>query len=547
MKRRNFIKLSATASVIGLTPFEIQAAFKPLTPLFACPDISNRKIVLVNLAGGNDGLNTIIPLDQYDLYSKLRPTIKIKNSGSNPYIPLDSSLPSNQQVGLNPALTGFKSLYDQGFLRILNAVGYPSQNKSHFKSTDLYLTGNDGNGLLNGLDSGWMGRFMELYYKDKLADSYPLALEIGSNKTSLGFHGESEHGLSINITGQDPAGFYSILSGLGGAPPQNIPNTDYGTELKYINTTDALSNQYAESISKSFNEGSNTVTYPDTDIANQLKTVAKLISGDLETKVYMVRISGFDTHNSQVEGNGDVTGKHFKLLQRLSDAVESFMNDLKQQNLSEDIVGLTFSEFGRKAAENGNLGTDHGEIAPMFVFGEPIEGGVSGTNPDLSEAKKENNYQLKTFQHDYRQTFSTILQDYLGAPNSVIDAAFFNHTLNDSFTNLKVSNLLKKPFIISESCRNGIDDDVIDETAEDDKIFLISPNPFKHDINIISINDFETISYELFSVSGILIMANTESVTNNKLNLYLGSLSQGIYFIKIISNERNEVHRIFKI
>src|SRR5690606_29116994 len=131
-------------------------------------------------------------------------------SGANKYINLDSTLPDNQQIGLNPALSGLKSLYDKGWLRIMQSVGYPSQNKSHFKSTDLYLTGNDGNSLLNGDDTGWMGRFMELFYQDLIIETYPLAVEIGSNKTSLGFHAEEAHGLSINISGQDPAGYYSV-------------------------------------------------------------------------------------------------------------------------------------------------------------------------------------------------------------------------------------------------------------------------------------------------------------------------------------------------
>ena len=395
MKRRKFIKLSATASVIGLTPLEIEAALKPLNFLTSCPDASNRKIVLINLAGGNDGLNTIIPINQYDTYSNLRPTIKVPNSGSKGYIKLDSTLNDNQQVGLNPALTGFKAMYDQGWMRILQSVGYPSQNKSHFKSTDLYLTGNDGNGLQNGFDSGWMGRFMELFYADRLGEAFPMAVEIGSYKTSLGFHGEDEHGLALNITGQDPAGFYSVLSGLGGDAPFNIPDTDYGKELEFISTTDALSNQYAQAVSSSFNKGTNAITYPDSDIANQLKTVARLISGDLETKVYMVRISGFDTHNAQVDGGGEVTGRHHDLLTRLSEAIHVFFTDMEQQNLSDDIVGLTFSEFGRKAAENGNFGTDHGEIAPMFVFGKPVAGGVSGVNPDLKKRKGNNIFQLK--------------------------------------------------------------------------------------------------------------------------------------------------------
>ena len=409
MERRKFIKLSAAASAIGLTPFQLQAALKSYLPFEGCPDISNRKLVLINLAGANDGLNTIIPINQYDTYSNLRPTIKVPNSGLNSYITLDATLPENQQIGLNPALTSFKSIYDKSWLRIMQSVGYPSQNKSHFKSTDLYLTGNDGNSLLNGVDSGWMGRFMELYYANLVVETFPLAVEIGSSKTSLGFHGEDQHGLALNITGQDPAGFYTILNGLGGVPPTNFPNSDYGKELEFIKNTDALSNQYAQSISSAFNAGQNDASYPDTDISNQLKTVARLISGDLQSKIYMVRLGGFDTHNAQVQESGSILGKHYDLLSQLSQAIESFMNDLKSQNIAEDVVGLTFSEFGRKAGENGSLGTDHGEIAPMFIFGEPVAGGVTGTNPNLTEATSSNNYQIQTVQYDYRQTFATLL------------------------------------------------------------------------------------------------------------------------------------------
>ena len=174
-------------------------------------------MVLIYLGGGNDGLNTIIPLNQYDLYSNLRPTIKIPDTGLNSYINLDLSLDESQQIGLHPSLTKFKDIYDAGNLRILQSVGYPSQNKSHFASTDIYNTGNDGNSWLNGGDSGWIGRFIESYFYDLVNQSFPIGVEIGSKTGSLGFHGAEEHGLSLNIEGQDASGFYSVLSGLGGS------------------------------------------------------------------------------------------------------------------------------------------------------------------------------------------------------------------------------------------------------------------------------------------------------------------------------------------
>ncbi|MEW4923048.1 DUF1501 domain-containing protein [Algibacter sp. 2305UL17-15] len=539
MKRRNFLKLSATASVIGLTPFELQAALKSVLPYAACPDISNRKLVLINLAGANDGLNTVIPINEYDTYSNLRPNIKVSNTD---YIELDTTLGLNQQIGLNPALTGFKSLYDSGLLRIMQSVGYPSQNKSHFKSTDLYMGGNDGNSTLNGAETGWIGRFMEQFYADFILETYPLAVEIGSNKTSLGFHGEEAHGMSLNITGQDPAGFYNILNGLGGEPPANIPNSDFGDQLRFINNTDALSNTYAEAISSAFNNGQNDATYPDTDLANQLKTVARLISGDLGSKVYMVRISGFDTHNAQIQTSGNVAGKHYDLLDQLSGAVKAFVDDMQSQNLADDVVGLTFSEFGRKAAENGNLGTDHGEIAPMFLFGTPVAGGVSGTNPDLTEATSANNWQIQTVQYDYRQTFATLLQDFLGAENSIIDNTFFNHSLNDSFTNLKLPEILKNP--LTSDCYQALS---TEEQLKAERDWLVYPNPFTDTINFASINTYTDISYKLFNASGLEIMNRTDVITNGKLSLNLMHLSSGIYFCAIKTGNSQEVHKLVKL
>jgi uncharacterized protein (DUF1501 family) len=424
----------------------------------------------------------------------------------------------------------------------MQSVGYPSLNKSHFKSTDLYLTGNDGNSLLNGQDTGWMGRFMELYYSDLVVENYPLAVEIGSNKTSLGFHAEEAHNLSLNISGQDPAGYYSVLSGLGGAPPLNIPDSDYGKELEFITNTDAISNTYGQTISNAFNKGKNEITYPDSDLSNQLKTVARLISGDLETKIYMVRISGFDTHNAQVEGVGEALGKHHSLLTDLSGSMEAFMTDLESQNLADDVVGLTFSEFGRKAAENGNLGTDHGEIAPMFAFGKPVAGGVSGTNPDLNEATSSNNFQIKTVQYDYRQTFATLLQNYLGADNAIIDATFFNHTLNDSFVNLRIEDLLKSEFDISKGC---IADPNI--TTSENKNWLVHPNPFRDTVNLSGINNPETVSYRIYNASGVLLIERTDTLIDGKATINLFRYSSGVYFFEIISGGKKEVHKAIKI
>ncbi len=545
MKRRNFLKLSATASAIGLMPFELNAMLRSVN-LTSC-DINNRKLVLINLAGGNDGLNTIIPINVYDQYANLRPSLKIPNTGSNAYITLDSTLGNNQLVGLHPALTEFKTLYDQGWMRILQSVGYPSQNKSHFASTDLYSTGNDGNSWSNGTDSGWIGRFMEMYYANELTDTYPLAVQIGSNKTSLGFHGEEEHGLAINISGQDPSGFYTELNGLGGSPPSVIPNSDYGLELQYVVDTDELSNQYSQAISEAFNTGNNGVSYPDTDLSNQLKTVARLISGGLESKVYMVRIGGFDTHNNQNQGTNTVEGTHNELLKEVSGAVKAFMDDLEAQTLADDVVGLTFSEFGRKAKENGNFGTDHGEIAPMFVFGKPVNGGISGTNVDLSEATASNNYQLETVQFDYRQTFGTLLQNFLGADDAVIDAAFFNHTANQSFADSKINELIKDSHAVDEGCYSETLSADQYNIQDPNKQWFVYPNPVGNTLYVYSNLAYTTVTYKVFNSSGKTVLQGTYDLLDGNLAVNVLPLTSGVYFIQIFSENRKETHKILKL
>ena len=538
MKRRNFIKLATSASAIGLFPFQITNALNIAKKFVSC-EISNRKLILIYLGGGNDGLNTIIPLNQYDLYSNLRPTIKIPESGSNSLINLDLSLDDSQQIGLHPSLTGFKDIYDAGNLRILQSVGYPSQNKSHFASTDIYNTGNDGNSWLNGGDSGWIGRFIESYFYDLVNQSFPIGVEIGSKTGSLGFHGAEEHGLSLNIEGQDASGFYSVLSGLGGEPPVNIPNSHYGTELQYIIENDQISTLYSQAISNAFNNGSNSISYNDSDLSNQLKTVARLISAGLQSKIYLVKLNGFDTHFGQVQSQNSIIGDHNDLLSELNEAVSKFMLDISSQGFEDDIVGLTFSEFGRKAKENGNLGTDHGEIAPMFVFGTAINGGVSGTNPDLTEATESNNWQLETFQFDYRETLGTLLQDYLGADNYAIDSTFFNHSTNQSICENKINELVMSEFSVAENCFSN----TLTNQNFKEKIFKIVPNPFSKEIRLINDDYTNNVSLEIYDLNSKLILQKTTKI-NKSINF--GNLLNGIYIMKIFFDGRSESHRIIK-
>jgi len=544
MKRRQFIKLSSTASAIGLMPFQVNASLKLMNSFFNC-DVCNRKLVLVELAGGNDGLNTVIPISAFTDYQTLRPNIHIPSSLYLPLNQIDTSLTgTNQDIALHPALTGFQNLYAADQLRIIQSVGYPSQNKSHFASKDIYATGNDGSNWNNGSDSGWIGRYMEQAYADLIPANYPLGIQIGSQNTNLGFHGIVEHGLALNINGQDSENFYSVLSGLGGTPPENIPNSHYGEELQNIINVDALSNQYSEIISNSFNAGSNstTTTYPDTNLADQLKTVARLMRGGIQSKIFMVKLGGFDTHNNQNQASGDIQGDHYELMSQLSEAIEAFMSDLNSDSLADDVLGITFSEFGRKAQENGSLGTDHGEVAPVFAFGKPVKSGVSGVNVDLSEAVSSNNFQIQSVQYDYRQTFATIMQDFLGSNDAVVDAAFVGNMNSESFTDYKIPDLVKSEFLVPESCYDGSLSTPNQTLAE----WSVYPNPFKTDFFVKSENQHLKTSYELRNYLGQRVLSGDLEFVNGNAKIQTNNLQNGLYILTLKNNIESHVQKLIK-
>ena len=544
MKRRKFIKLTSTASAAGLLPIQLNTSFKFLNTLTNC-DLSNRKIVLVDLAGGNDGLNTLIPLNVYSDYVNMRPTTHVASAAALNLNLIDSSLQgTNQDLALHPIMTGMFDLFNQDQLRILQSVGYDSINKSHFASIDIYNTGNDGNNWNNGNNSGWMGRFMENHYSDLMPVNYPMGIQIGSPNTSLGFHGVNEHGLAMNLTGQDSDNFYSVLSGLSGEYPTDFPDSHYGTELQYIVDTDASSNVYAQAISSSFNNGSNFLgsNYPDTDLADQLKTVARLMRGGIETKIYLVKLGGFDTHANQVQGAGDLQGRHYNLLDELSTAVEAFMRDLNSDSLAEDVVGITISEFGRKAKENGSLGTDHGKVAPVFIFGQPVQSGISGVNVDLNEATEDNDFQIDTVQFDYRQSLATLMQDFLGSDSNTINSTFMDNITNASFADQKIQNLLKAGYIVPESCYAeslGIQNLDSDE-------WMVYPNPFKNHFNVKGLSTSPNLSTSFLLVNqfGQRIHGGYLKFIDGNARVNLPNLNTGIYILTLKNSFKTQSFKL---
>lgn len=478
MKRRNFLKLFPAA---GVTPFMVNGF--PMRPfsnskisrvLNSCEGVEDRVLVLIQLKGGNDGLNCVIPIEQYDAYAELRPVIKIPETGPDRFIRLDNTLPSADQVGLHPVMTGMKELYDKGWMNIVQGVGYESMNGSHFKGTDLWMSGGDGTPDNFNIRSGWMARALQAMYPNITGapvppdDVYPLGIQIGDPNPSLGFHAETDHQNVINLYGQDPAGFYTLVQTIGGTPLVNVPDSEYGDELEYIMGVEKAVDEYSVYITQAFNAGSNAISaYPQSTLAYQLKTVARLIKGGCKTKIYLCNMGGFDTHGDQLAPEGIVTaGGHAGLLQILSEAVKYFFNDLNSMGLGEQVAACTFSEFGRCARENGSKGTDHGTLAPMFLFGPAIKAGVQGTNVDLNNLAGDN--QLQGMQYDYRQVFTTLLQDWLGASNEVLTTTLF-----DGYMKLPV---VDQDFVVSPDCYIGTTVNVWEGVAPQ-RAMLVSPNP----------------------------------------------------------------------
>ena len=453
MKRRNFLKYtSAAAAPMMLNGMAVRAIASPLMmSAFNCSDADDRVLVLINLNGGNDGLNTLVPLDQIDLYNNLRPNIAL---GESSLLNLDTTLPSADQLGLHPSLAPIKDMYDNGKMRVIQNTGYADVNGSHFKSTDLWLTGGDSTPANFDLTSGWVGRYLEYEYPALIgsptsANPDPLAIQLSDKKQSMVFKTNSEYTSAVNLTGINPAQYQDLVQGIGNEPLITTPGGDYGVELDYIQLVESNTNVYAERITSVFNnnyESQSTITYPSTGLAGQLKTVARLLHGGSQTKVFLVDLGGFDTHDNQVELNATTTGWHAETLAELANAVKAFHDDLEGLGISHRVMSCTFSEFGRRAHENGNFGTDHGTFAPMFVFGEGVQAGVSGEKSDL--ANLANGVNIGNQEFDYRQVYSTIMQDWLGSGDGAL-AATFGQVWG------KIPNVVNITSAIDPSCYGG--------------------------------------------------------------------------------------------
>ena len=395
MKRRDFIRVSGLTAPIFVNGLSLNTLAK--SRLFsAVDDDTDRVLVLIQLNGGNDGLNTLIPLDQYSQLVNLR---------NNIIIPENSVLEIDNELGFHPEMTGMKELYDQGLLKAVQSVAYPNQNRSHFRSTDIWTSASPAQEVWT---TGWLGRYLQNRYAD-FPDGYPntdcpdpFAITVGNlvSETCQGLAG------NFSMAIQDAENLNPIAEGAEGT----TPDTPYGHELTFLREAIKQTNKYSERITLAAGQGTNQAEYDENNRLSQaLKTVAQLISGGLGTRIYVVSLGGFDTHANQVLGDA-TQGVHANLLSTLSDAIFSFQEDIQLQGLGERVLGLTFSEFGRQIAQNFSLGTDHGTAAPLFIFGNCVNPEILGTNPQIPDTIKPQ--EGVAIQHDFRDLYGSVLEDW---------------------------------------------------------------------------------------------------------------------------------------
>ncbi len=381
MKRRTFLKICG--SLAASWPF---AGFLPASAFQGGPG-GPRILVVLELMGGNDGLNTVIPFTD-PAYYNARPAVAV---------PRDSVLPISDNFGFHPEMKTLLPVWEAGHLAVVSGLGYPYQDLSHFRSTDIWR----GASTAPVIASGWLGRYLETVYPDlpEVMPRDPAGLEVKDQDTLLMKGVRGRTALAV----QDPQDMYEMLQGVIHLPETTASESPAGSELSFVRSVASQADSYSSRLYDISSRTSNQAVYPDTQLAGDLALIARLVAGGLETRIYSVSLSGFDTHANQLQ-------VHPQLLRTIADAAAAFMADLEAMGISDRVLLMTTSEFGRRVNDNGS-GTDHGAAAPHFLIGGSIKGGLYGGQPSLTALDGSGN--LK-FNVDFRQMFASVLTDWLG-------------------------------------------------------------------------------------------------------------------------------------
>ena len=395
--RRNFLHTLGLAGGAGfaLGGFSVSAMSSPslMTSLMAGGEEDDRILVLIRLKGGNDGLNMIVPVFDYGTYQSRRPQIAI---------------PQNQLLDLNSAhaipntMQDLMPMWNAGSMKVVNSVGYDNHNLSHFTSSDIWNSSNQ-NIEADMNKSGWLGRYILKNDPDYLENlpNVPGAIKISSG-SNITFHNPDRIDLAVNFN--TPDRLLNIAETGFIYDTENLPDDCYyGDQVGFLRSIMNVTANYAQPISEAYTSSENSVAYDNNELSRQLSIVARLIKGNLGTKLYMVTLDGFDTHENQNQN-------HPRLMNNIATSVSAFYQDLAAEDKDQGVLSMTFSEFGRRIAENSG-GTDHGTAAPLMIFGPCLNGnGILGANPDLNDV--DNNGNLK-HDVDFRSIYATILEEWL--------------------------------------------------------------------------------------------------------------------------------------
>lgn len=561
MKRRNFLQKLGFAAGVPIAfhgvPLQVLAGDKPLQRL-AAQSTNDNVLIILQMHGGNDGLNSFIPLGNYDQYYSRRANIAIPyKSGNRTLIPLDSTVETADQVGLHPDMQAFKDMYDSGKAAVYQGVSYENNNGSHFRGRDIWFMGGDADDYHS---SGWVGRYLNTEYSpnqypenfpnDDMPD--PLALEMG-NDVSLLFHQTGNIPTSISLGGS-PGGIANLIDQLEGytddgvdprgLPPEFLNGSPYSKEMDWILGLEDKSETYIKRLAEIYDSSPDTkATYPEkypfqsgnsrNPLSSQLQLVARLLEGGIKTKVFLVKIGGFDTHANQTEAYDPTMGNHAALMYHISSALKAFNTDLIYRGLDHRVLTISMSEFGRRIPSNGSYGTDHGTGGPVMMFGAGVKPGIYGTNPDLNN----NNVNM---QFDYRQLYAGILNEWMGVDQSLI-----------------TSDIFFRDFISGPNPNGGSYEplDLIRETITSTNDFMRSkfkiesvyPNPASRytQANIL-INDYQNVTVELIDVNGKVVSQTRRALSPGKhtISFELNNTLPGIYFIKAKSEKLNDTKRL---
>jgi uncharacterized protein (DUF1501 family) len=525
MKRRDFLSRTIPAAILpgllGNHSVRAMGLSPDLAALVNAGTETDHVLVLVQLSGGNDGLNTVIPLDRYADYF---------NARTNIAIPVLKALPltANDRAGLHPAMTGMQSVYNAGQLCIVQSVGYPNPSFSHFRANDIWMSGSDSDQLVN---TGWLGRMLGNEYPDfpngypNSVNPDPLAIQIGSI-TSLALQGPL---MSMGMSITNPTEFYNLVGGV----LDPAPASPSGKELQFIRLIAQQTQQYATSIKGAAYLVNNQSPYPaNNPLAEQLKIVARLVKGGLKTRVYMVSAGGFDTHSLQVTAGNTEAGNHANLLKMVSDAMKAFMDDLKFLGIQDRVLGMTFSEFGRRIRSNSSVGTDHGAAAPLFLFGGKVQGGMLGQNPILPrDASVNDNI---PHQYDFRSVYATILQDWFCASPDVLQTVL-------------MKNYQSLPLLQSGTCSSGIGG--INLSSEG-KWVSNYPNPFSQTTKIVFKTTGGHTLIQVMNTMGIVVrtLADGEYLPGTQTVVFDSEgLPSGVYYARYQSGAVQQVRAMLKV